>query len=687
MKFFFKSGLDIQQIFSYFSEKQLDDYNLQKVSANFVFENDPIIKIEKKKDTSIITVKGEDFNKWFDGDLYYDQEDMVFRASKSGFLYRNSDLIKIFDPFFVTKDNMEAYLIFPDIKDEIKSKIQDKTFKYFFKERYVETKTVFLDLEQSFKNSKYDEVYNNQKEQDIQKKDDFEINENLEIKFNNFIKTQYELIKQKNFYNFKDVFFKNIINDKSYFNKYKPGFYLIAIGKLPKNGRCEKIIPLIEDKVIPGKLDSKNRINFFERDFLKSVRKGDALAKILPEIKSEDGYDVYGNIIPASYDNKPFFLPGDNVERNNNLLISKIDGVISFKKNTINVFDLYKIDGDVSVYTGNIHCNSSLIVTGSVLENITLEVNGDLIVYGNISHPNSLIVKGNLICKGGIIGDRNKKYIVESSLYANFVENAYIEVKGNICIDKEIVRSRLFAGKNIIATFSNGVVIGSELHFGGHFLLKFAGTSHGAGNNSFLGHSFLAERNLKFLESEYEKYTYLEKNYSKLKESKLTNNIKNIKKDYNKKNLNLVNGGINIDNIKDNINFDNLTFENIKLKRKILYKLLKRSKDKLYNIFSKIVVMNMAYAGNKIIGKRGKEIIENSISNPIIFYNEDYKIVFSKISSKNIINLKNELERFYKLKNFENNIDQKKVEIKDAKKSASKNDKNITFKDKWGSFR
>lgn len=785
MKFYFNPTIDIPDIFSFFVDKRLENYLLHKISKNFVFENEGVILIEKEKDSSIINIKGDIFENWFKGDVYFDHDKMMFRTTKSGFIYRNQDFIKVFEPYFMDKRKMEFYIVLPEFnniskyysnngsscknKGDEDRKYQDNkdNFKFYFSER-------FYSLNKGGKSDKKI------------------ILKELEKKFVIFFKSLYNELKKIELKNFDNSFFENILKKQFKIEKYESGFYLIASGQAPRNGRCEKIIPLIEDKILHGKFDANDRINYFEKDFLKSVKKGDTLAKILPEIKPEDGYDVFGNIIPAKYDNKPFFLSGENVERQNNLLISKIDGVVSFRRNTINVFDLYKIDGDISVYTGNIHCNSTLIVTGSIRENISVDVNGDLIVYGNIEQPNSLEVKGNLICKGGVIGNINRKYSVGSSLYAMFIENSFFEVKGNICVDKEVVRSTLYAGKNIIITYSNGVVIGSDLHFGGNLLLKYSGTSHGSGNTIYLGHSYLAERNVEFLEMEYRKYNEIIKNYEKSDNDKSRNydisknyneliikkrknkyfrnisdtrnvnnkNSRNYKKDmnnsyininynmHNKKDIEAYNGNVDEDNIKNINNLNNVNnvknfninnkdnninnntnkkineevdeninkklnknieknlnidkninksinknksldknIDNIKLRRKIIYKLLKRAKNRIYNRLSKIVVLNKIYAGNKIIGKREIKNIKNEILNPIIFYNDNFKICFTKLSTKNIIKLKNELERFYKLKNFENNLNQEKVEIKDAKKEASRKDSKIVFKDKWGSFR
>jgi hypothetical protein len=52
-------------------------------------------------------------------------------------------------------------------------------------------------------------------------------------------------------------------------------------------------------------------MDFFEKNFLKSVNKGDTLARIIPEIKPVDGYDVFGNIVEPKYDNKPIFIAGN----------------------------------------------------------------------------------------------------------------------------------------------------------------------------------------------------------------------------------------------------------------------------------------------------------------------------------------------------------------------------------------
>ncbi|GEM_PF-1578342 len=414
----------------------------------------------------------------------------------------------------------------------------------------------------------------------------------------------------------------NLIN-KIISNK-QSGIFVIASGKEPINGNCEKIFPLFDDKLTAGKLDEKGNINFFERNFLRSFKKGDTIAKVIPEKVNEDGYDIFGKPIPSSYDNDPFFICGMNVEKNEGFVVASNDGVLSLSGKIINIFNLVKISGDASLYTGNINSNSSVLISGNILENIDVNVEGDLIVHGMISSPSSLKVKGNIICEGGIIGKPKTLYFCEGSLYSKYIRNASFFVKRDCIVDDDIMNSLLYINKNLICYLKNGVILSSIIHCSKDIIVKNLGNDHGNANRIYLGHSYLAEQNLQII-----KKLILEA--QKIENEKIR-----------------------------------------KFKLDMLSKYEKRIESKIYNLQSHVFVIKTIFEDNMMIGPICEHKIEKDYTEVTIYYKPGPAISIISLPIK----IKDRIENLFKSLNIFQKIEEKFSKEKSLEKGSKKEETN-----------
>ncbi len=414
--------------------------------------------------------------------------------------------------------------------------------------------------------------------------------------------------------------------DKSLINKIieekKSGIFVIARGKEPVNGNCEKILPLFDDKIIAGKLDEKGNIDFFERNFLRSFKKGDTLAKIIPEKLNEDGYDIFSKTLISEYDNDPCFICGLNVIKSEGFVIAAADGVLSLTGKIINIHSLVKISGDASLYTGNINCKSSVLITGNILENIDVYVEGDLIVNGIISSCSSLHVKGNIVCKGGIIGKHGVLYNCEGSLYSKYIRNASFFVKRDCIVDDDIMNSTLFVNKNLICYTKKGVILSSVIHCSKDIIAKNLGNDRGNINKIYLGHSYLAEQNLQIIRK-------------------------------------LISEASRIENEKIK-----------KFKLDMLIKYEKRISSKIYNLQSHVFVINTIFEDNIIVGPLSEHKIEKDFNQIAVYYKPGPAISIMSLPIK----IKERIETLFKSLKLLEIIDEKFKKEESLEKDAKKKD-------------
>lgn len=431
-------------------------------------------------------------------------------------------------------------------------------------------------------------------------------------------------------YKVEDVNFDQLKNDLASLNLYnfdpkiidnykKPGFFTVFKGKYPKDGHCEKIYLLVDDKVIPGLIDEYGNIDFYERRFLVPIKKGDTIAKIDKEIQPEDGYDLFGKTLPAKYDNKPLYLLGKNVIKNEDFVLAATDGILSIKDNKINVVDIIKIKGDISIASGNIHSNSSLILDGNIYENIEVEVNGDLYVIGGIFSPKTLNINGNLIVRKGIVGKINNFYRVEGDLYCQYIENCYLKVKGNIIVEREIIMSIVYSNKNIIVTKKEGEILSSKIFFYQKLFVNYLGKESGGKNEIHMGYSFIVEDLLKEVE--------------KKEKEIISNKTKFSEKEYNLK-LNFINEYRN------------------------------RLINNLYNLKSKIFLFNKIYYDNVICFYKGRFKVDDILEKKIFVLDIDLKLKLANFLENIRKQILDYCEKFYKLSQNIDKLEAKEIDTK-----------------------
>jgi uncharacterized protein (DUF342 family) len=88
---------------------------------------------------------------------------------------------------------------------------------------------------------------------------------------------------------------------------------IVAEGKAPVNGYDEYFEPLITLEKKVGKVLSDGRIDYKEQESIIQVQKNQEILKRIPGVKSQDGFDVFGDKIAAVKEDKGGLKKGDNI--------------------------------------------------------------------------------------------------------------------------------------------------------------------------------------------------------------------------------------------------------------------------------------------------------------------------------------------------------------------------------------
>ncbi|WP_234119554.1 flagellar assembly protein A [Clostridium hydrogenum] len=181
-----------------------------------------------------------------------------------------------------------------------------------------------------------------------------------------------------------------------------------------------------EDDILEIKFDVSNgnkykenkagNIDFKSIGFVSSVSEGSVMATRREGAQGHDGKDIYGNDIKRKSAKKLQLAAGDGCElRGEDTVVALKSGKAEFKTNRFTVVDVYDVNSDVDLKTGNIKFNGAVNIMGSVLEGMKVESENDIIVQNN-------------------------------------VEGAELKAKGDITVGKNAILSKIYSGGEDVNT-------------------------------------------------------------------------------------------------------------------------------------------------------------------------------------------------------------------------------------------
>lgn len=138
------------------------------------------------------------------------------------------------------------------------------------------------------------------------------------------------------------------------------------------------------------KTDNNNlgKKDYFNLDTIKSVKKGEIIARVINGQKGIDGKNIRGMVLEAGEIKSINLKVASGVRRIGNTIISTVDGMpIYNKKNPkLEVKKVYELPLDVDIKTGNIKFNGSVIVRGSVCDNFSVYASSSIDIKGNATN-------------------------------------------------------------------------------------------------------------------------------------------------------------------------------------------------------------------------------------------------------------------------------------------------------------
>lgn len=219
-------------------------------------------------------------------------------------------------------------------------------------------------------------------------------------------------------------------------------------------------------------------VDFFQMTIINQCRKGDVLARIIPEKPGVPGADIHGNMIKPYAPKRPVLKFGRNIQLSDdkNTITSLVDGHVSLVDDKVFVNDVYQVK-NVDVSTGNLDYEGSIEITGDVTANFEVKAGGNVIVGGLVEGA-KIISGGNIIISKGMNG-MGKGYLkAGGDIIVKFLENARV-VAGGYVEAEAIMNSKVSAGSEIRVEGRKGIVVGGYVQAANKVTAKTIGAVMG----------------------------------------------------------------------------------------------------------------------------------------------------------------------------------------------------------------
>ncbi|NLW78112.1 MAG: DUF342 domain-containing protein [Ruminococcaceae bacterium] len=222
-----------------------------------------------------------------------------------------------------------------------------------------------------------------------------------------------------------------------------------------------------------------NTIDYRDLGWLQVARENDTICTIIPPTDAVSGTTVFGKEVKGKNGRKATVPKGTNTALNEegNLLLSKIDGVVTFQADRFRVDPMLIIEGNVDIAVGNLDVMGDVLIKGDVQEGFTVTASGNVTVNGGVEGAH-IQAGGNVQIGLGMNGNTFGTIKAGHDVFSKFFENTNVWAGGSITCDT-IINSVIASEGEVLVRTGRGTIIGGQITA----LLRVAAISIGNPSN------------------------------------------------------------------------------------------------------------------------------------------------------------------------------------------------------------
>ncbi len=245
------------------------------------------------------------------------------------------------------------------------------------------------------------------------------------------------------------------------------GPVLVAKGKPPIPGKDARIDyhPCLTATSGRPVVNPDGTVNLFDLNVVHNVAKGTVLAVETPQTPGTPGMTVTGGEIQPRPGRECWLKTGKGTELSEDKLTvtAAFDGHATLMQGEISVTNIFQVNKDVGVETGNIQFVGSVVIRGNVQPGFCVKAEGDVEVQGGVD-GGTVEAAGNITVQYGIKGTAGRgKVVAGGAVKAKFIESADVRAGTNVWAADGILQSRVEAGATIEVLGRRGAIIGGRV--------------------------------------------------------------------------------------------------------------------------------------------------------------------------------------------------------------------------------
>ena len=255
---------------------------------------------------------------------------------------------------------------------------------------------------------------------------------------------------------------------------------VVAQGKPPRHGEDARIEYYFETDIhAKPTLKEDGSVDFFNLNTLNHCKKGDVLAKLIPEDPGEYGITVTEEKVKPRDVKHQTLKYGNNItiSEDKKTLVSEVDGHVTLVQGKVFVSNVLEVE-NVDSATGNIEYQGSVKVNGNVATNFSVKASGNIEVKGVVEGA-YLEAGENIIIARGMNGMARGILKAEGNIISKFIENAKAYAGGYVQTES-ILHSEVTAGTEINVSGKRGFITGGKVSAASVIRVKTLGSSMGA---------------------------------------------------------------------------------------------------------------------------------------------------------------------------------------------------------------
>jgi len=220
---------------------------------------------------------------------------------------------------------------------------------------------------------------------------------------------------------------------------------IIARGTVAQPGHDGRFEPVFRAGIQPGHLRDDGSLDFFERELLKPVQKGDVLGLLRPAHPGVAGCFVDGAVEAVAPVRETALALGPGVQRSEDgVLRAARSGVVVYQEETsLDVVDAHAHQGPVDLRSGHLRMQGSVRVKGDVTTSFCVSTSGDIEISGDVDGGN--VHAGGDVRVHGVRGER-AMVCAEGNLAVHHAESATLYA-GKLLQLGEAVHAQIGAGQ------------------------------------------------------------------------------------------------------------------------------------------------------------------------------------------------------------------------------------------------